>query len=133
VRIVLGVEDWEHTLHISVGELVRRLTRRFPNMIVDQEKGDARVQERLQHLIDLDAPSVILESHRSYFGDTIFVSISEVHWKGATATCYLTSINPPLGDTFSFEVTGADPTSINLMKRDLAMALDMVCYDEDAA
>jgi hypothetical protein len=126
MELILIVKDWEHTPQVSLEELVRRLASHFPRTIVDREKGDANVQERLEKLIEMEAPRVILDSHRSYFGNTIFVSIAESAWNGAAATSYLTLIRPPLGDAVYFDVVGADSTSLALIKRELEVALDMV-------
>jgi hypothetical protein len=100
-------------------------------MTVDRRKGNEHVQERLEHLTNIGAPNVILESHRSYFGNVIFVSISEPHWNGATAVSYLHSIWPPLGDRVLFNVTGApDKATIDLIIKELKNAMSLVLCSE---
>jgi len=132
MKLQYAVEDWEETLHIPVEELVRRLASRFPKLHVDREKGNALVQERLDGLIAIGAPSVILESHRSQFGDTILATIADESWGSATATAILSSIRPPLGDGVAFETRDEDATTVERMSRDLANALGMIrCLSDD--
>lgn len=124
---MLCVEAWEQTPHIHAEELVRRLRLRFPEAVVDWERGNAHVQAKFDQLVTLGAPAVILESHRSYFGNVVFVSVSEPGWSGATAASYLHSISPPLGDAVMFEVEGTDDeTTAKAIVRALGAALDMV-------
>jgi hypothetical protein len=125
------VEDWEHTPHIHAEELVRRLRCHFPEMIVDREKGNDHVQEGLERLKARQAPNVILESHRSYFGNVIYVSISEGRWNGATANSHLYSIWPPLGDWVHFDVIGApDAATIEMITQELASAMGLILCSE---
>lgn len=126
MQLTFGVKDWENTPLITVEEILRRLLRRFPTMVVDRPKGDAHVQEGLNRLIEVGAPDIILESHKACFGDTIFVSLSDDDWKGAVASSYLTSIRPPLGDAVFFEVNGADSLTLESIARELETALGMV-------
>jgi hypothetical protein len=127
VELRFYVEDWEHTVHIPAEELVRRLLRHFPSMMADPRKGDAHVQHGLDELIKLGAPDVILESHKALFGNVIFTSISEPRWNNATATSYLQSMRPGLGDRVSFDVTGTfDESTLRVVREDLARALEMV-------
>lgn len=126
MQLILGVEDWETTRYLTSDDLLRRLLRNFPSMVIDGPKGDAQVQEGLDRLIQVGAPEIILESHKWYFGKTIFVSIAEKHWRGAVASSYLTPIRPPLGDTVYFDVTGADSVTLESIARELEIALGMV-------
>lgn len=131
VEVKLCVEAWEQTPHIHAEELARRLVRRFPAAVVDWERGDAHIQAGLERLVGLGAPGVILESHRSYFGNVVFVSVSEPGWSGATATSHLHTIMPPLGDAVFFDVEGAaDETAAASIGRQLGEALGMVLCSE---
>ena len=131
MKVTLGVYDWEHTLEVSVEELVRRFARSFPSAVIDRERGDAHIQEGLDRLIAMGAPDIILKSHRSYFGNTVFVSVSEGRWAGATATSYLQRIWPPLGDAVFFEVQGAEDVLASAIARELGAALDMIVCPEN--
>jgi len=127
MEVELCVEAWEEAPEIAVEELAQRLLRHFPSAVIDRERGDAHVQEGLGRLIGLGAPSVILESHQSYFGNVVFVSLSERHWAGATATSYLQRMDPPLGDRVSFDVQGSnDGPTVASIARELGAALGMV-------
>jgi hypothetical protein len=127
---MLGVKDWERTPEVSVEELMQRFARCFSSGVVDKARGDAHIKEGLDRLIAMGAPDVILKSHRSYFGNTVFVSVSEPRWRGATATSYLQKIWPPLGDSVLFDIQGADDELANSIARELAAALDMVVCSE---
>jgi hypothetical protein len=125
-RIKLCVEG-EQTSEIHAEELVRRLLRHFPATVIDWERGDAHVQAGLDHLIRLGAPDVILESHKSYFGNVVFVSVSESRWGSAIATSFVHTIWPPLGDAVVFDVHGAtDEGTVGLIARELRAALGML-------
>jgi hypothetical protein len=131
VELRFCLKDAEQTPHMHAEELVRRLQRRFPAMIVDREKGNAYVQEGLEKLITLQAPDVILQSHRSYFENTIYVSISEERWNGARAIAYLQSIYPPLGDRVHFDVIDATGvTIIDTIAQEIKGAMEMVLCSE---
>lgn len=132
MKVTLGVEAWEHTPELVVDELVKRLIRSFLTAVIDRERGDAHVQEGLDRLIAMGAPNVILESHRSYFGNTVFVSLSESHWAGATATSFLQRMWPPLGDAVFFDVQGADEALMSTIASELASALEMIVCSEPA-
>ncbi len=100
-------------------------------MTVDRQQGDAWVQQRLDELIEMGTPDVILQGHRSYFGNTIFVSINEPEWHGAIVTAYLQTFSPPLGDYVTFEVCGVpDEPTLDRIERALKAALKMVLITE---
>ena len=130
MKITLGVEAWEHTPELSVEELVQRLTRNFPSAVIDRERGNSHVQEGLNRLVAMGAPNIIIESHRSYFGNTVFVSVSESRWAGATANSYLQRMWPQLGDAVFFDVQGANDALLPSIARELAAALGMVVSSE---
>jgi hypothetical protein len=127
----LIVEDWENTNEVSLEEVERRFVRNFPSAIIDRQRGDADVQECLDRLIATRTPKVILESHRSQFGDTAFVTVGESRWAGATATSYLSTIRPPLGDRIEFDVQGAEDGLASTIARELAAALEMFVLPEN--
>ena len=52
MKVTLGVQAWEQTPELSLEELMGRLARSFPSAVIDQERGDARVQEKLDQLED---------------------------------------------------------------------------------
>jgi hypothetical protein len=126
LEVKLFVEAWEPTHEVSAEELARRLLRHFPSTVIDWDWGDAHVQDGLDRLIGLGAPDVILESHRTYFGNVAFASVSEDRWEGATATSYLHRMWPPLGDAVVFEVQGVETDAMAAsIASELAAALDM--------
>lgn len=113
---------------IHVQELLDQLHSRFPEMIVDWEQGKSYVQERLNLLMSMNAPEVVVEAERACLGKVVFVSIREVRWSGATVTSYLSSISPPLGDGVRIEVAGADGTVAVAIAREVTSALGMSLY-----
>jgi hypothetical protein len=127
MQVKLCVEAWEETPELSADELARRLLRHFPSAVIDRERGNAHVQAGLDRLIGLGAPEMILESHRSYFGNVVFASVSEARWEGAVATSYLHRMWPPLGDAVFFDVQrAADEAAVNVIASELGAALGMV-------
>jgi hypothetical protein len=127
LQVKLCVEAWEETPELSAEELAQRLIRHFPSAVIDWERGNAHVQEGLDRLIGLEAPDVILESHRSYFGNVVFASVSEARWAGAVATSYLYQMWPPLGDVVFFDIHGAaDEVAADAIASELGEALGMV-------
>lgn len=134
MELKLCVEAWEETPEISAQELAQRLLRRFPSTVIDWGRGNAHVQEGLERLIALGAADVLLESHRAYFGNVVFTSVSEGRWEGATATSYLRRMWPPLGDAVYFDVQGATSDAIiGVIASELGAALGMVPCSEAAA
>ena len=131
MEIRLCVIAWEETPLIPVQELVRRLRSRYPTMLVDWKRGDAFVQTRLEQFVAIGAAEVILKSHRTYFGNTAYVSIREEHWSGATVTAWLQTMRPPLGDAVCFDVMGTDAEAVGeLIAGELGAVLGMVrCSD----
>ena len=131
MKVKLCVEAWEQTPELSTDELARRLLREFPSAVIDRERGNAHVQECLDRLISLGAPEVVLESHRSYFGNVVFAAVSEARWDGATATSYLHRMWPPLGDAVFFDVQrAATEAVVGLIAGELGAALGMVPCSE---
>jgi hypothetical protein len=130
VKLVFRVKDWKRTLQIPLDELVHRLKRSFPSLIVDREKGEAHVQEQFDKLVAIDAPPILLNDHQRYFGSTVFVSISEPEWHGVTATAYLQFIRPPLGDAVYFDVSDTNSSLRDAIKRSIAFALDMEACEQ---
>jgi len=102
------------------------LSDRFPATVIDWPRGDAYVQAGLDRLIALGTPEVILRSHRAYFGNVVFVSVSEPRWGGVTATSYIHSIWSPLDDAVVFDVRGPeDADRVGPIARELGAALGM--------
>jgi hypothetical protein len=127
LQVKLCVEAWQETPELSADELAQRLLRHFPSAVIDRERGNAHVQHGLDRLIGLGAPDVILESHRSYFGNVVFASVSEARWEGAVAISYLHRMWPPLGDAVFFDVQGAaDEAAAGAIASELGEALGMV-------
>lgn len=128
--VELRVRDPDNNSEVHAEELARRLLGHFPQAVIDRPRADAYVQSGLERLIDQEAPDVILEAHRRYFGNVIFASVSDEHWEGVTATSYLHTMWPDLGDTVSFEMN-PDPGSETgrVIANELAVALDMVVCD----
>jgi hypothetical protein len=98
--------DSEDAEIIHVDEIERRLRSRFPDATFDKAKGDEHIEAQLQELIQQRAPEVILASHRNYFGGVAFVSVASKDWGGASASGYVFSISPPLGDHLVLQLKG---------------------------
>jgi hypothetical protein len=124
-------EPSEHVLEFTAQEIVRRLLDNFPGMLVDRDKGNELVQRKLDKLIEISTPDVILESHKTYFDNTIYVAISQANWLGARVESFIQSGWFQLGDCVSFDVSGAlDEEILRLVAQDLSRALNMVlCPD----
>jgi hypothetical protein len=63
--------------HHEPDEVLRRIAPAFPYIIIDKASGDRLVQEEYERLVDLATPDVILQSHKSLFGRTVFVTLAE--------------------------------------------------------
>ena len=95
-------------------------------MTLDRDEGNAFVQRRLEELIGMGTPEVILNAHWNYFGNVIFVLIAGNLWHGAFAKSYLHSISPPLGDVVYFDIVGEpDTITTQLIVEELSQALCM--------
>lgn len=126
MRLKFCVADWEQAGDITAAEQAERLKAQFPQMTIDPDEGNAYVQRRLDELIELGTPDVILDAHRKYFGNVIFVLIADDSWHGAFAKSYLHTISPQLGDVVYFEIDG-DPSNIATTQivKELSQALCM--------
>lgn len=124
IKFCFEATDQKHEIHAE--ELVQRLHHHFPMLNLDWERGDVYVQSQLDRLIALEAPDVILESHRSYFGNVVYTSIRDKSWSGAIATSYLCRMCLPLGDAVFFDVQKADEATLNLVASEIAAALGMI-------
>ncbi len=126
MRLEFCVEDWEQASDITAEEQASRLKAQFPQMTIDRDEGNAYVQRRLDELIAMGTPDVILDAHRNYFGNVIFVLIAGNSWHGAFARSYLHTISPPLGDVVCFEIDGEpDTITSNQIVEELSQALCM--------
>jgi len=131
MKLTFGIEDWPHADGLDVEEQLRRLLRRFPTMLVDREEGNASVQKGLDGLIAMGAPEIILSSHRAYFDNVVYVSISEPTWNGITATAYLESMVNAALSGVCFEVPDtAHPATIDMITQELRDALHMLLCSE---
>jgi hypothetical protein len=57
-------------------EIVSKIAQSMPTSLIDWIRGNKEVDDSLQRLISMGAPDVILESHRSLFGRTVYVEWS---------------------------------------------------------
>ena len=131
MELSFGIPDWPGGGQVSTEELVERLRRHFPAMLIDREKGSAFVQQQLDTLIAMRVPEVILRSHKGCRDDTIYVSISDPNWLGGTATSYVKAIRNPALEGVDFVVTSiADEATQIRITRELACALDMALCSE---
>jgi hypothetical protein len=127
VEIAFCIDEKAPSRQPPARELARRLYDRFPTTVIDWERGDAYVQAGLDRLTALGTPDVILQSHRAYFGNVVFVSVSEPRWAGIVATSYIHSIWSPLDDAVLFDVRGSDDADrVGPIFRELGVALGMV-------
>lgn len=126
IRLLFAAKDWEHSADMSAREQASLLKARFPQIVIDPVKGDASVQERLDELMAMGAPEIILNAHRNYFGKVIFVSIADESWNGASVNSYLHTMSPRLGDVVYFDLDGnAEPLAAEAIANDLADALGL--------
>ena len=63
--------------HLEPDEVLRRIATVFRYIVIDKVRGDRLVQEKYTELLRLSAPDVILLSHRSLFGRTVFVTLAD--------------------------------------------------------
>jgi hypothetical protein len=100
-------------------------------MLVDREKGNAWVQRKLDELIAMGAPNVILTSHRALFDNVVYVAISDPAWSGVTATSYLESMVNAALSGVCFDVPDAsDSATVAKITQDLRDALHMLLCSE---
>ena len=88
-RIEWEWADWESgdTVHVPAatwphgrighGDLIRRVATAFRVVTFDWIVGDEWVAARLQKLIELNGPPVILQAERKMFGRTALVSVAD--------------------------------------------------------
>ncbi|MGL4463324.1 MAG: hypothetical protein ACRC1K_14340 [Planctomycetia bacterium] len=134
VEMAFRVDETAPSRQPTARELAQRLRDRFPTTVVDWRRGDAYVQAGLDRLASLGTPEVILRSHSAYFGNVVFVSVSEPHWAGVVATSYVHGIRSPLDDAVLFDVQGPDdPERTAAVFRELGDALGLsLCAEADA-
>ena len=63
--------------HHEPDEVLRRVAPAFRYVIIDKVRGDRLVAEKYTQLLAIPAPEVILRSHRSLFGRTVFVTLAD--------------------------------------------------------
>ena len=63
--------------HHEPDEVLRRIAPAFRYVVIDKARGDRLIQEKYTELLDMRAPEVILRSHRSLFGRTVFVTLAD--------------------------------------------------------
>ena len=68
-------DDLDVTAWMPVKEVLRRIAARFPLAVVDRERGDRIVRERLARLVELSAHPVILNDCRALEGRVAYVTI----------------------------------------------------------
>jgi len=118
MQAVLFPRSDADTLHAK--EIARRILQAFPHALVDWDRGNQHVQTRLQELIALRTPEVILKSHRSFFGHVAYLSVSYPEWPNLSVSSYVHS-----NDAVFFDVS--EPFNVELLKRaavDLSAGLD---------
>ncbi|MFO0876270.1 MAG: hypothetical protein U0840_02765 [Gemmataceae bacterium] len=135
MEIAFCIDEKAESRQPHARELAQRLSDRISTTIVDWPRGNTYVQAGLDRLISLGTPEVILQSHRAYFGNVVFVSVSEPRWAGITATSYIHSIWSPLDDSVLVDVQGSDDAeTVGSVVRELGAALGMVlCMAEQEA
>jgi hypothetical protein len=131
MQLSFGIADWPHADGLDVEQQLSRLIRCFPAMLVDREKGNAWLQCKLDQLIAMGAPNIILTSHKALFDNVVFVSISEPAWSGVTATSYLESmVNASLSGVCFDVPDTAEPATVAKITQDLGNALHMLLCSE---
>ena len=56
-------------------DVVSRLVQSIPKILVNWDRGDHLVEDKLQELIAMDAPNPVITGHKSLFGQTAYVEI----------------------------------------------------------
>ena len=68
--------DGEGACH-EPDEVLRRIAPAFGYVVIDKASGERFVQEKYKQLMAISAPPVILESHRSLFGQVAIVTLAD--------------------------------------------------------
>ena len=122
LTIFLGARETEE-LYIPVQELVRRITMAFPEAEVDWDRGKQHRLWRIQELLSMGCPEVILIQERRLVDETVYVGICFPGWPQNPVFTYLSLIQTSL-DGLHFE---AETYDIELLKRaahDLSVAFN---------
>jgi hypothetical protein len=61
--------------HLAVDEAIRRIAPAFRQVRFDWVRGDAIVRENYDQMFARGTPEIILQSHRSLFGVSVWVSV----------------------------------------------------------
>lgn len=100
-----GARDLTRALEAchSPEEVARRVLQGNPNAVTDWSRGDEMVDARLQDLLSMRAPDVIVASHRLLFGHVVYIELSYPEWPNHSVFTY---VYGPANDGLSLEVSG---------------------------
>jgi hypothetical protein len=62
--------------YLDPKEVVSRIATSMSTVLIDWTRGDQEVDSKLRELIALGTPDVILASHKSLFGRTVYIELS---------------------------------------------------------
>jgi hypothetical protein len=121
MQLELYVLDGQNEGFLHAQTIADRLRKQFPSTLVDWDKGDARVQRRLDDLIANNCPDLILQSQQTCFGHMAYIEICEPHWSGGRASSYVLSMEPLQGDTLAVEIQA------DCSEKEEEIAMEIMC------
>jgi len=87
--------------HLPIVEILRRISRAFPEAVIDWERGRQYRLGRIEELIAMGCPEPILLGDRCTVDRTVYVGISFPDWPGNPVYTYVTSLNVELDGLFA--------------------------------
>src|SRR5262245_31520262 len=83
-------------LWIPPEELLGNLARAFPDSEIDRERGKREVLQRMQELLDMGAPEIIVQGHPRLAERTTYVAVRWPDWPGNLISGYISGLEREL-------------------------------------
>jgi hypothetical protein len=93
--IILSPRETEES-YVPPDELLGRLTRAFPNSEIDRERGKRDVLQRMQELLDIGTPEIIVEGHPMLAERTSYVAVRWPDWPGNLISGHISGLEREL-------------------------------------
>jgi len=107
---------------ISADDILSRITLAFPQAVVDWERGKQRRLSRIEELLSVGCPEVLLANERRLVDKTAFVGVDVPPWTGNSAFGYVSGIDVEL-EGLGFELECYDIQLLKHSAHELANAL----------
>lgn len=123
-EIVLCARESEASF-VSREELVGRLTRAFPDVEVDAERGERDVLARMREMLDKGTPEVIVRYMPKQAADTSYVAVHWPQWPQHRVEGHVNGLYADDGCLTHFVCEPPDFTLLKFAAGQLAVALGM--------